>query len=87
MTQRMWRQLRGVAAGTTASYGELAARAGNPKAVRVAGNACARNLVAPFVPCHRVVRADGSLGNYFYGTEVKAALLRHEGASLRRSRS
>jgi methylated-DNA-[protein]-cysteine S-methyltransferase len=61
------------------SYTELAARADRPTAVRFAGNACARNLVAPFVPCHRVVKADGSVGNYYFGPDVKRALLAHEG--------
>ncbi|SDQ78273.1 methylated-DNA--[protein]-cysteine S-methyltransferase [Quadrisphaera sp. DSM 44207] len=76
--QEAWRALRGVRAGTTTSYTGLAAAAGRPAAVRAAGSACARNLVAPFVPCHRVLRSDGSLGGYLYGVDVKAALLRHE---------
>ena len=79
LLQRMWVELRGVGAGKTVSYTELAARADSPKAVRLAGNACARNMVAPFVPCHRVVKADGSVGNYYYGPDVKKALLVHEG--------
>jgi methylated-DNA-[protein]-cysteine S-methyltransferase len=78
--QRAWVELRGVSAGGTASYADLAARAGSPAAVRAAGQACARNKVAPFVPCHRIVRTDGSLGGYAYGLPVKAALLAHEGA-------
>ena len=56
--------------------------AGSPKAVRAAGQACATNKVAPFVPCHRIVRTDGSLGGYAYGLPVKEALLVHEGALL-----
>jgi len=80
LLQRMWLELRGVRAGSTVSYSGLAARAEHPTAVRLAGNACARNRVAPFVPCHRVVKADGSLGNYYYGADVKHALLVHEGA-------
>lgn len=79
LLQRMWRELRAVGPGKTVSYSELAARSGRPKAVRLAGNACARNMVAPFVPCHRVVKADGSLGNYYYGPDIKQALLIHEG--------
>ena len=50
-------------------------------AVRAVGNACARNLVAPFVPCHRVLRTDGTLGGYYYGLDVKRALLAHESAA------
>ena len=78
-TQAAWTALRGVPAGETDTYTGLAARAGRPAAVRAAGSACARNLVAPFVPCHRIVRTDGSLGGYYYGLEVKVALLAHEG--------
>ncbi|MCA0328420.1 MAG: methylated-DNA--[protein]-cysteine S-methyltransferase [Actinobacteria bacterium] len=78
--QRAWTELRGVRAGETDSYTGLAARAGSPTAVRAAGQACARNKVAPFVPCHRILRTDGSLGGYAYGLPVKQALLEHEGA-------
>ena len=81
--QRAWAALRGVHAGETTSYTGLAERAGSPRAVRAAGSACARNLVAPFVPCHRVVRSDGSLGGYFYGLDVKRALLAHEAGGKR----
>lgn len=70
--------LRGIPAGSTATYTELAARAGRPKAVRAAGSACATNPAALFVPCHRVLRSDGSLGGFLYGVEVKRALLAHE---------
>ena len=56
------------------------AAAGSASAVRAAGQACARNKVAPFVPCHRILRSDGTLGGYAYGLPVKAALLAHEGA-------
>ena len=78
--QRAWDELRAVKAGETDSYAGLAERAGSPAAVRAAGQACARNKVAPFVPCHRIVRTDGTLGGYAYGLGVKEALLRHEGA-------
>lgn len=78
--QRAWDAMRQVPPGRTLSYRELAAAAGSPAAVRAAGSACARNLVAPFVPCHRVVRSDGSLGGYYYGLSVKETLLAHERA-------
>ncbi len=80
--QRAWVELRGVRAGHTDSYAGLAARAGSPSAVRAAGQACARNHVAPFVPCHRILRTDGSLGGYAYGLAVKESLLAHEGVLL-----
>lgn len=70
--------LRRIPAGTTATYTELAASAGNPRAIRAAGSACATNPTALFVPCHRVVRTDGTLGGFLYGLDIKQALLDHE---------
>lgn len=79
-----WSTLRGVPAGGTVTYAELAVRVGRPRAVRAAANACARNPVALIVPCHRVLRTGGGLGGYRWGTEVKRWLLDHErGATLR----
>ena len=77
--QDVWRAMRDIPAGTTISYAQLAARAGRPRAIRAAGTACARNLLAPFVPCHRVLRSGGAIGGYAYGLAVKDALLAHEG--------
>ena len=79
--QQVWAAMRQIPAGETWSYAELATKAGRPSATRAAGTACARNLVAPFVPCHRVVRSDGSLGGYYYGLPVKEWLLAHERGS------
>lgn len=73
-----WHALRAIAPGETLSYTELAAAAGRPAAVRAAASACATNRTALFVPCHRVLRSDGSLGGFRYGTQVKAALLDFE---------
>ena len=81
--QEVWRQMRQVHPGETVSYAALAAAAGRPAAVRAAASACARNLAAPFVPCHRVVRSDGTLGGYAYGLDAKRALLAHELAATR----
>ena len=81
--QRLLAALRAVPAGTVVTYAELAERAGMPRsAARAAGGACAGNLVAPFVPCHRVVPSTGGVGSYYYGSEVKRWLLRHEGAPV-----
>ena len=77
--QEAWRVMREVPAGQTWTYSELAAKAGRPSAIRAAASACARNMVAPFVPCHRIVRSDGTLGGYYYGLDVKRWLLAHEG--------
>ena len=74
----VWRVMREIPAGSTWSYSELATKAGRPAAVRAAGQGCALNRVAPFVPCHRVVRSDGSMGGYAYGLPTKRALLAFE---------
>jgi methylated-DNA-[protein]-cysteine S-methyltransferase len=79
--QAAWKVMREVPAGETITYAELAQRAGNPKAVRAAASACARNLIAPIVPCHRILRTGGSLGGYYYGLDTKSWLLNHERAS------
>ena len=64
-----------IAYGTTASYAAVAAATGSPRAVRAVGTACATNPLPVIVPCHRVVRSDGSLGQYAGGPAIKAALL------------
>lgn len=77
-----WAALREIPAGEPISYTELADRAGRPAAVRAAAQACARNRCALFVPCHRVVRIDGSLGGFRWGLPVKRWLLRWEAQNL-----
>lgn len=67
--------------GTTATYAWVAAAAGNPKAVRAAGSACATNPIPIVVPCHRVIRSDGTLGGYGGGLDVKQALLALEASA------
>ena len=79
-SQSAWKNMRKVAPGKVISYAELAKKSGSPDAVRAAGSACARNLIAVVVPCHRIVKTGGALGNYAYGLEYKDWLLRHEGA-------
>jgi len=74
----VWRELRGIPAGTTISYGELARRVGNPSASRAVGMANAANPIALIVPCHRVIRTGGALGGYAYGLDYKRWLLDHE---------
>ena len=68
-------RLTRIAYGTTASYAQIAAAAGSPKAVRAVGSACATNPLPVVVPCHRVVRSDGTIGGYLGGLEAKRALL------------
>lgn len=74
-----WDALRAVAPGTQLTYTEYAVLAGRPRAVRAAAAACAMNAAALFVPCHRILRADGSLGGFRYGLETKQRLLDREG--------
>lgn len=73
-----WKALREIPPGETRTYAQIAAAAGNPKAVRAAGSANARNNVAVLIPCHRVVRTGGDLGGYAYGPDIKRELLRRE---------
>ena len=76
--QRVWQALRKIPAGKTASYGEIAKRIGSPKSVRAVAQACAVNVLAVAVPCHRVVRTDGGLSGYRWGVDRKRALLDRE---------
>jgi methylated-DNA-[protein]-cysteine S-methyltransferase len=73
-------QIARIPYGKTISYGELAARAGNPRAFRAAGTACGANPLPPIVPCHRVLPSGGGVGNYGGGPEMKRALLELEDA-------
>jgi methylated-DNA-[protein]-cysteine S-methyltransferase len=73
-------QLPHIAYGTTATYAAIAAAAGSPQAVRAVGSACARNPVPVVVPCHRVVRSDGTVGGYVGGSAAKHTLLNLEAA-------
>jgi len=79
-SQSAWRVMRKISPGRTLTYADLAKRAGSEDAVRAAGSACARNLIALVVPCHRIVKTGGALGNYAYGLKYKQWLLSHEGA-------
>jgi AraC family transcriptional regulator of adaptative response/methylated-DNA-[protein]-cysteine methyltransferase len=76
--RRVWDALRAIPPGTTASYSEIAQRIGQPKSVRAVARACAANVLAVAIPCHRVVRTDGSLSGYRWGVQRKAQLLQHE---------
>lgn len=78
--QRVWRALQEIPAGSTETYGRVAARIGAPGAAKEVGEACAANVLAVAVPCHRVVRNDGGLAGYRWGVRRKRALLLSEGA-------
>ena len=74
----VWRELQKIPAGETRSYSDIAAAIGKPKAVRAVGSANGANNVAVLIPCHRVVRSDGTMGGYAYGLEIKRKLLARE---------
>lgn len=76
--QRVWQALKEIPVGQKISYAEVAQRIGSPKAVRAVAGACAANNLAVVIPCHRVVRNDGSLSGYAWGVERKRALLDRE---------
>ena len=76
--QRVWRALRDIPTGSTVSYSEIARRIGSPKSVRAVAGACAANMLAVAIPCHRVVRNDGGLSGYRWGVQRKRALLDRE---------
>jgi len=84
--ERVWRALRQIPAGTTASYAQIAARIGAPRAVRAVAQACGANPLAVVIPCHRVVRSDGSLSGYRWGVERKRQLLQREAPAPTASR-
>jgi methylated-DNA-[protein]-cysteine S-methyltransferase len=81
--ERVWAELRRITVGTTVSYGELAMRLGDSRAVRAVGLANGRNPISVVVPCHRVIGSDGMLTGYGGGLPRKAWLLSHEGVSVR----
>lgn len=76
--QRVWQALRSIPTGATASYTDIAQRIGSPHAVRAVAAACAANPLAVVIPCHRVIKRDGSLSGYRWGVERKQALLARE---------
>jgi AraC family transcriptional regulator of adaptative response/methylated-DNA-[protein]-cysteine methyltransferase len=76
----VWRALRDIPPGATATYGEIARRIGRPDSVRAVGAACGANPIAVIIPCHRVVGKDGSLTGYEWGIDKKRMLLEREGA-------
>ncbi|CNL17563.1 bifunctional regulatory protein/DNA repair protein [Yersinia enterocolitica] len=77
--QRVWQALREIPVGETASYADIAAKMGSPKSMRAVAGACAANILAVAIPCHRVIRQDGSLSGYRWGIDRKKRLLEKEG--------
>jgi AraC family transcriptional regulator, regulatory protein of adaptative response / methylated-DNA-[protein]-cysteine methyltransferase len=85
--QRVWKELLGVPAGQTTTYTEVATKIGAPKAIRAVGNACSVNNLAVAVPCHRVLRKDGSLsGGYHWGDERQRTLIAREATQKSKGR-
>lgn len=83
--RKVWEELARIPHGETRSYAEVAAAVGNPRAARAVGSANGENPIPIVIPCHRVIRADGSLGGYSSGTHIKQALLKLEGVRVPRS--
>jgi AraC family transcriptional regulator, regulatory protein of adaptative response / methylated-DNA-[protein]-cysteine methyltransferase len=79
--QRVWQALRKIPVGSTVSYASIAKQIGAPSAVRAVARACAANVLAVAIPCHRVVRNDGALSGYRWGVERKRALLDREASA------
>lgn len=84
--QRVWQALRDIPPGTTVSYAGIARAIGAPKAIRAVAGACASNTIAIAIPCHRVVRNDGSLSGYAFGIARKRALIEREAAAQSKAR-
>lgn len=78
LAERVWKAMASIPYGQTVSYQEIARQAGSPKAVRAIGTWCGRNLLPVLIPCHRVVRSDGTQGGYLYGSRIKSYLLQLE---------
>jgi AraC family transcriptional regulator, regulatory protein of adaptative response / methylated-DNA-[protein]-cysteine methyltransferase len=76
--QRVWKALRQIGVGKTASYREIAERIGHPNSMRAVAQACAANMIAVAIPCHRVIRTDGDISGYRWGVQRKRALLQRE---------
>lgn len=83
--QRVWQALREIPPGTSATYAEIASRVGVPNGARAVARACGSNPLAVAIPCHRVVRTDGSLSGYRWGIERKQSLLEREGGAVTRA--
>lgn len=77
-TQTVWKALCKIPFGTTITYKELAKLSGNADASRAVGNACGKNPCLLFIPCHRVVASDGSLGGFYAGLNIKKSLIQYE---------
>lgn len=77
-SKKVWQAMSQIPYGHTVSYADIAKKIGQPKAVRAVGGACGRNKLPLLIPCHRVVKSDGSLGNYAYGPKIKKLLLNLE---------
>lgn len=78
--KQIWRAISKVSYGRTISYKELAEKTGNPAAIRAAGTVCGLNRLILLIPCHRILRSDGQVGSYLYGSDIKESLLRREKA-------
>ena len=84
--EKVWEELKKIPKGKVTSYKQIAIAVGSQNAARAVGNACNRNPDSPKVPCHRVVKSDGSIGGYAKGQKRKIALLRSEGVRVKNNK-
>lgn len=84
--EKVWKAISRVPRGKVTTYSQIARAIGSPKSMRAVGNACNKNPHSPKIPCHRVVKSDGSLGSYAHGSAKKVRLLRAEGIRIKNNR-
>ena len=86
LNKKVWLALKKIPRGRITTYKDLAKYLGRPKAIRAVGNACGKNPFAPRLPCHRVIKSDGSLGGYSGGEKKKIGLLKKEGVRVEKGK-
>ncbi|MFH1663579.1 MAG: MGMT family protein [archaeon] len=84
--ERVWNTIKKIPKGKISTYEEISKAVGKPKAFRAVGNACNKNPFSPRVPCHRVVKSNGSLGGFASGTKKKIQLLKKEGVQVKKGK-
>ncbi|MBU2099774.1 MGMT family protein [Candidatus Micrarchaeota archaeon] len=84
--QKVWNSIKKIPKGKISTYKLVAKKIGKPKAVRAVGNACNKNPFSPLVPCHRVVKSDGSIGGFAFGKKKKIELLKKEGIQVKKGK-
>ncbi len=84
--EKVWKKIKLIPKGKISTYKEIAKAIGNKNSARAIGNACNKNPFAPKVPCHRVIKSNGSLGGFAFGTKQKISLLKNEGIEIKKEK-